>query len=214
MASRVTFRFKSATAADTVVFEGMCISVGELKRAIVEKKGLSRDQAMELELSEAQTGRGGRSGQAARDFRPDGLLSEWEDDAELIQKNTSVVVRRVPGLKTKTLTATEARLPGCEAVNPGRGQADEMSAPHASANLPSAPAEAVDRVVAARPAYGQRCSESRVLSRPAADAAAASLRDRTGPILRRRTCRRRPAPRCSGKGCAPGSCPALLCSRA
>ena len=59
MASRVTFRFKSATATDTVVFEGMCISVGELKRAIVEKKGLSRDQAMELELSEAQTGRGG-----------------------------------------------------------------------------------------------------------------------------------------------------------
>ena len=44
---------------------------------------------------------------------PDGLLAEWEDDAELIQKNTSVVVRRVPGLKTKTLTATEGRLPGC-----------------------------------------------------------------------------------------------------
>ena len=36
------------------------ISVGELKRSIVEKKGLSRDHAAELMLSEAETGRGSR----------------------------------------------------------------------------------------------------------------------------------------------------------
>ncbi len=50
----------SATAAETVIFEGMYISVGELKRSIVEKKGLSRDHAAELMLSEAETGRGSR----------------------------------------------------------------------------------------------------------------------------------------------------------
>ena len=61
MASRVTYKFKSATASETVIFEGIYISVAELKRAIVEKKGLSRDHAAELLLSEAQTGRGSRA---------------------------------------------------------------------------------------------------------------------------------------------------------
>jgi hypothetical protein len=64
MASRVTYKFKSATASDTVIFEGIYISVGELKRAIVEKKGLSRDHAAELLLSEAQSGRGSRAAAA------------------------------------------------------------------------------------------------------------------------------------------------------
>ena len=91
MASRVNYRFKryafcgigrtrasrvraltrrlrrpprSATAAETVIFEGMYISVGELKRSIVEKKGLSRDHAAELMLSEAETGRGSRARRA------------------------------------------------------------------------------------------------------------------------------------------------------
>jgi|APGre2960657444_1045066.scaffolds.fasta_scaffold11638_1 E3 ubiquitin-protein ligase RBBP6 len=60
MASRVQYKFKSATTSETVVFEGMYLSVGDLKREIVEKKGLSRDHAAELLLSEAQTGRGTR----------------------------------------------------------------------------------------------------------------------------------------------------------
>jgi hypothetical protein len=58
MASRVAWRFKSTTTSETVAFEGPYISVGELKREIVEKKGLSRDHAAELLLSEAQSGRG------------------------------------------------------------------------------------------------------------------------------------------------------------
>jgi len=59
--SRLAWRFKSATVFETVVFEGMYMSVGDLKREIVEKKGLSRDHAAELLLSEAQTGKGARA---------------------------------------------------------------------------------------------------------------------------------------------------------
>jgi len=58
MASRIQFKFKSATTSETVLFDGTYISVGDLKREIVEKKGLSKDHAAELLLSEAQTGRG------------------------------------------------------------------------------------------------------------------------------------------------------------
>ena len=57
---------RSATVVETVIFEGMYISVGELKRSIVEKKGLSRDHAAELMLSEAETGRGSRAPRCAR----------------------------------------------------------------------------------------------------------------------------------------------------
>lgn len=64
MTSRVTFRFKSATASETVAFEGAFISVAELKREIVDRKGLTRDHAAELLLSEAQTGRGAWAGGA------------------------------------------------------------------------------------------------------------------------------------------------------
>ena len=64
MASRVQFKFKSAVTSETVLFDGTYISVGDLKREIVDKKGLSKDHAAELLLSEAQTGRGTRTGEA------------------------------------------------------------------------------------------------------------------------------------------------------
>ena len=121
--------------ADTVIFEGMYISVAELKRSIVEKKGLSRDHAAELMLSEAETGRGSRRAPRAGCPMKRALTlrsshracpacavrfrhgaAEWNDDSELIQKNTSIIVRRVPGQKPKTLTAPEPALPGCAAV--------------------------------------------------------------------------------------------------
>ena len=64
MASRVQFKFKSAVTSETVLFDGTYISVGDLKREIVDKKGLSKDHAAELLLSEAQTGRGTHTGEA------------------------------------------------------------------------------------------------------------------------------------------------------
>jgi hypothetical protein len=70
MASRVQFKFKSAVTSETVLFDGTYISVGDLKREIVDKKGLSKDHAAELLLSEAQTGRGTHSGEGAHCGRP------------------------------------------------------------------------------------------------------------------------------------------------
>ena len=54
MASTVHYKFKSQKDYDSVGFDGMFISVGDLKKSIVEKKGLARDQACELLLTNAQ----------------------------------------------------------------------------------------------------------------------------------------------------------------
>jgi hypothetical protein len=58
MASTVHYKFKSQKDYDSVNFDGMFISVGDLKSAIVDKKGLGRDQACELLLTNAQTDEG------------------------------------------------------------------------------------------------------------------------------------------------------------
>jgi E3 ubiquitin-protein ligase RBBP6 len=56
--SLVHYKFKSQKDFDSLTFDGMFISVGELKRQIVEKKGLARDQACELLLTNAQSNEG------------------------------------------------------------------------------------------------------------------------------------------------------------
>ena len=78
MASTVHYKFKSQKDYDSIEFDGMFISVGDLKRQIVDKRGLGRDQAMELQLTNAQTN------------------EDYEDDAVLVWKNTSVIAKRVP----------------------------------------------------------------------------------------------------------------------
>ena len=53
MASTVHYKFKSQKDYDSIEFDGMFISVGDLKRQIVDKRGLGRDQAMTLALQDA-----------------------------------------------------------------------------------------------------------------------------------------------------------------
>ena len=85
MASIVHYKFKSQKDFDTITFDGMFISVGDLKRQIVDKKGLARDQACELLLTNAQSNEGECAGNdervvlglcllAPRLFRPAALL--------------------------------------------------------------------------------------------------------------------------------------------
>lgn len=54
----VHYKFKSAKDFDSISFDGVFISVADLKRAIVDKKGLARDQACELLLTNAQNNTG------------------------------------------------------------------------------------------------------------------------------------------------------------
>ena len=81
MASTVHYKFKSQKDYDSVGFDGMFISVGDLKKSIVEKKGLARDQACELLLTNAQND------------------EEYTDDTTMVWKNTSVIVKRVPSMR-------------------------------------------------------------------------------------------------------------------
>ena len=68
MASTVHYKFKSQKDYDSIEFDGMFISVGDLKRQI-DKRGLGRDQAMELQLTNAQTN------------------EDYEDDAVGVEKH-------------------------------------------------------------------------------------------------------------------------------
>ena len=79
----IHYKFKSAKAFDTLAFDGSFIAVGELKRLISEKKGLGKDHACELVLTNAQDG------------------SEYDDESALVWKNTSVIVRRVPSISRR-----------------------------------------------------------------------------------------------------------------
>eukprot|EP00268_Persea_americana_P014715 TRINITY_DN165_c0_g2_i1.p1 TRINITY_DN165_c0_g2~~TRINITY_DN165_c0_g2_i1.p1 ORF type:complete len:823 (-),score=189.05 TRINITY_DN165_c0_g2_i1:283-2751(-) len=75
----VYYKFKSAKDYDSVPIDGHFISVANLKEKIFESKHLGRGTDFDLMVSNAQTN------------------EEYADEAMLIPKNTSVLVRRVPG---------------------------------------------------------------------------------------------------------------------
>jgi hypothetical protein len=83
-------------------------------------------------------------------------VAEWNDDSELIQKNTSIIVRRVPGQKAKTLTAPEPKAPGCARRSlwlPARRVVLTRVARRRNRALP----EKRERIIAVRPTYGNKC---------------------------------------------------------
>ncbi|KAF6162721.1 hypothetical protein GIB67_028990 [Kingdonia uniflora] len=75
----VYYKFKSAKDFDSINIEGHFISVLNLKEKIFESKHLGRGTDFDLMVSNAQTD------------------EEYLDEEMLIPKNTSVLVRRVPG---------------------------------------------------------------------------------------------------------------------
>lgn len=81
----VYFKFKSARDYDSIPIDGHFISVGNLKERIFESKHLGRGTDFDLMISNAQTD------------------EEYADDATLIPKNTSVLVRRIPGRLRKPI---------------------------------------------------------------------------------------------------------------
>ncbi|KAL8539843.1 hypothetical protein ACS0TY_001444 [Phlomoides rotata] len=75
----VYYKFKSAKDYDSVAIDGHFISVGHLKEKIFELKHLGRGTDFDLVVTNAQTN------------------EEYLDEGMLIPKNTSVLIRRVPG---------------------------------------------------------------------------------------------------------------------
>ncbi|KAJ4796701.1 hypothetical protein LUZ62_047947 [Rhynchospora pubera] len=75
----VYFKFKSAKEFNSLPIEGQFISIGNLKERIFESKHLGRGNDFDLVVSNAQTN------------------EEYTDEAALIPRNTSVLIRRVPG---------------------------------------------------------------------------------------------------------------------
>ncbi|CAH9114151.1 unnamed protein product [Cuscuta europaea] len=75
----VYFKFKSAKEFDSIPIDGHFISVLNLKEKIFESKHLGRGTDFDLVVTNAQTN------------------EEYLDEAALIPKNTSVLIRRVPG---------------------------------------------------------------------------------------------------------------------
>ncbi|KAJ0106183.1 hypothetical protein Patl1_18454 [Pistacia atlantica] len=75
----VYYKFKSARDYDSIAMDGPFISVGTLKEKIFESKHLGRGTDFDLLVTNAQTN------------------EEYLDEAMLIPKNTSVLIRRVPG---------------------------------------------------------------------------------------------------------------------
>ncbi|XP_072065152.1 E3 ubiquitin ligase PQT3-like isoform X1 [Arachis hypogaea] len=75
----VYYKFKSTRDYDSIPMDGPFISVGTLKEKIFESKHLGRGTDFDLVVTNAQTN------------------EEYLDEAMLIPKNTSVLIRRVPG---------------------------------------------------------------------------------------------------------------------
>ncbi|XP_057977019.1 E3 ubiquitin ligase PARAQUAT TOLERANCE 3-like isoform X2 [Malania oleifera] len=75
----VYYKFKSAKDYDSIPIDGHFISVLNLKEKIFESKHLGRGTDFDLVVTNAQTN------------------EEYLDEAMLIPKNTSVLIRRVPG---------------------------------------------------------------------------------------------------------------------
>ncbi|KAL9405922.1 hypothetical protein Peur_002894 [Populus x canadensis] len=75
----VYYKFKSARDYDSISMDGPFISVGTLKEKVFESKHLGRGTDFDLVVTNAQTN------------------EEYLDEAMLIPKNTSVLIRRVPG---------------------------------------------------------------------------------------------------------------------
>ncbi|XP_010449621.1 PREDICTED: uncharacterized protein LOC104731833 isoform X1 [Camelina sativa] len=88
----IYYKFKSARDYDTIPMDGPFISVGFLKEKIYETKHLGSGKDLDIVISNAQTN------------------EEYLDEAMLIPKNTSVLIRRVPGRpRIRVITIPEPR---------------------------------------------------------------------------------------------------------
>ncbi|CAN8008008.1 unnamed protein product [Ixodes pacificus] len=78
----VHYKFKSSLDFDTVTFDGLHISVSDLKKSILQQKKIGKAADFDLQITNAQT------------------KEVYTADDVLIPKNTSVIISRVPVTST------------------------------------------------------------------------------------------------------------------
>lgn len=54
----VYYKFKSSLTSDKVTFDGLHISVGDLKKAIIQQKKIGKSNDFDLQITNAQTKEG------------------------------------------------------------------------------------------------------------------------------------------------------------
>ncbi|KAM7448559.1 E3 ubiquitin-protein ligase rbbp6 [Porites harrisoni] len=92
--SCIHYKFRSALEYDTITFDGLSISLADLKHSIIAQKKFAKNTDFDLEVTNAQT------------------KEQYKDDMTMIPKNSSVVVRRIPiGTKSKAQLAAERSSP-------------------------------------------------------------------------------------------------------
>ncbi|XP_024544726.1 E3 ubiquitin ligase PARAQUAT TOLERANCE 3 [Selaginella moellendorffii] len=84
-AMAVHFKFRSAVAYDSISLDDLHISVRNLKQRIVEHKNLASNRTIDFDLviTDSQTG------------------EEYRDENSLVPRNTSVIIKRVPAVRSK-----------------------------------------------------------------------------------------------------------------
>ncbi|XP_074590440.1 LOW QUALITY PROTEIN: E3 ubiquitin ligase PQT3-like [Curcuma longa] len=88
----VYYKFKSAKDFDSIPIEGQFISVANLKERIFETKLYGKGNDFDLTISNAQSN------------------EEYVDEGAMIPKNTSVLIRRVPGRPRKPIVTERVEL--------------------------------------------------------------------------------------------------------
>ncbi|XP_076942624.1 E3 ubiquitin ligase PQT3-like [Bidens hawaiensis] len=111
----VYYKFKSAKDYDSISIDGHFITVASLKEKIYESKQLGRGTDYDLVVTNAQTN------------------EEYLDEDMLIPKNTSVLIRRIPGQPRKPIVAA----PLAEQTEP-KGVVELASAQQAKSNFSGA----------------------------------------------------------------------------
>jgi len=102
----IHYKFKSAIDYDTITFDGLHISVSDLKKSIVQQKRLGKATDFDLMITNAQTN------------------EVYTDESALIPKNTSLIVARVPiagATNKKIWDRGEPSLIGTSATSSSKG---------------------------------------------------------------------------------------------
>ncbi|XP_075346369.1 E3 ubiquitin-protein ligase RBBP6-like [Mycteria americana] len=113
--SCVHYKFSSKMSYDTVTFNGLHISLCDLKRQIMIREKLKVANC-DLQITNAQT------------------KEEYTDDNALIPRNSSVIVRRIPVGGVKSTSKTYV-ISGSEPARATSKAIDDSSAPISLAQL-------------------------------------------------------------------------------